>query len=267
MFKQINYIILISLSITFAVLFSLALLPLIPIGYWKLLADGFIGAVTFILLAYFMQLIKRYGNYSALTLFQRTINYSAIGLLMLAILLSVDYGLFYLLFGEKEFSILLKTVWVKGFVAVVFYLLVIQYFHYNNAEGELPTDEFEEIEEKTTEQNNEPDEVLERIAVKSGQKIDVILIPEIIYLQAEGDYVKIFTEKGKYLKEETMKYFQEHLPLKQFVRIHRSYIVNVEKIQKIDVYEKQNQLITLKSGEQIKASIAGYKQLKIALNL
>ena len=109
--------------------------------------------------------------------------------------------------------------------------------------------------------------MLERIAVKSGQKIDVVLVPDIIYLQAVGDYVKIHTAKGRFLKEETMKYFQEHLPSKQFVRVHRSYIVNVEMINRIEVYEKQNQLITLKNGEQIKVSITGYKQLKMVLGL
>jgi len=110
-------------------------------------------------------------------------------------------------------------------------------------------------------------EIIERIAVKSGTKIHVVLVPEILYLQADGDYVQIFTAQGKYLKEQTMKYFEEHLPENQFVRVHRSVIVNVEMISRIELYEKQNQLLTLKNGQQIKTSPGGYKALRMALNL
>ena len=110
-------------------------------------------------------------------------------------------------------------------------------------------------------------EIIERIAVKSGTKIHVVLVPEILYLQADGDYVQIYTAQGKYLKEQTMKYFEEHLPENQFVRVHRSVIVNVEMISRIELYEKQNQLLTLKNGQQIKTSPGGYKALRAVLNL
>jgi DNA-binding LytR/AlgR family response regulator len=110
-------------------------------------------------------------------------------------------------------------------------------------------------------------EMLERIVVKSGQKIDVIRVAEIVYFQAEGDYVRIFTDSGKYLKEETMKYFQSHLPDGQFIRVHRSYLVNTSKILRIELYEKQNQLLTLSNGDKIKISASGYKRLREKLGL
>ena len=77
----------------------------------------------------------------------------------------------------------------------------------------------------TTNQNSfdnkiDENEILERIAVRIGQKIHVILIPDIIYIQADGDYVQIITGNGKYIKEETMKYFETKLPKAQFIRIH-----------------------------------------------
>lgn len=53
----------------------------------------------------------------------------------------------------------------------------------------------------------------------------------------------------------------------KFVRVHRSHIVNVEKILRIELYEKQNQMLTLKNGDQIRASVSGYKALREALNL
>jgi DNA-binding LytR/AlgR family response regulator len=64
-----------------------------------------------------------------------------------------------------------------------------------------------------------------------------------------------------------MKYFEEHLPSNLFVRVHRSCIVNVQVISKIELFEKQNQLLTLQNGLQVKASATGYKLLKRTLNL
>ena len=65
----------------------------------------------------------------------------------------------------------------------------------------------------------------------------VIFVSDILYFQSDGDYVQIITSHNKYLKEETMKYFEANLPTARFVRVHRSYIVNVEKILRIETYE------------------------------
>lgn len=108
---------------------------------------------------------------------------------------------------------------------------------------------------------------LERVAVKVGQKIHVILVPDILYIQSDGDYVQIVTDQHAYMKEETMKYFETSLPQSKFVRVHRSYIVNVEKILRIELYEKQSQMLTLKNGDKIRASVSGYKALRSVLNL
>jgi len=112
-----------------------------------------------------------------------------------------------------------------------------------------------------------PQKFLETISVKTGQKIHLVQVSAILFIQAEGDYVLIHTPEGKFLKEQTMKYFEENLPAEHFVRIHRSCIVHAECISKIELYEKQNYRITLKSGQQLKASATGYKLLKAALKL
>ena len=78
---------------------------------------------------------------------------------------------------------------------------------------------------------------------------------------------RIKAEKEKLIKEQTMKYFELHLPSNQFVRVHRSYIINVEKISRIELYAKQSQRITLHNGDQLKVSAAGYKTLRAALDL
>jgi DNA-binding LytR/AlgR family response regulator len=108
-------------------------------------------------------------------------------------------------------------------------------------------------------------EILERIMVKTRQKIKIIPVNDIVYLRSEGDYVMIISNDGKYLKEQTMKYFESHLPKSLFVRVHRSYIVNIEYISAIESYGKQNQQALLKNGEWLKVSLAGYKALKLAL--
>lgn len=111
------------------------------------------------------------------------------------------------------------------------------------------------------------DEVIERIAVRSGQKIVVIPVNEIFYVEAEGDYVKIHTKDEAFLKEKTMKYLQAHLDNKQFLRIHRSFIVNAMEIQKIEYYDKDSHLLVLKNNTKLKISDEGYKRIRKTLNL
>ena len=117
---------------------------------------------------------------------------------------------------------------------------------------------------RTLEENPE---YLLRIAVKSRHKVSVIPIEDIVYLEAEGDYVMIHTRDARHLKEKTMKYFETHLDPAQFIRIHRSYIVNARFIDRIEYYDKENYAVLTKTGDKLKASTSGYKLLKQALNM
>lgn len=114
---------------------------------------------------------------------------------------------------------------------------------------------------------DEKEELLQRIAVKTRHKVHVIGVPEILYLEAEGDYVMIHTKDGNYLKEKTMKYFETHLDSDKFIRIHRSYIVNAESIERIELYDKESYSVLLKNGASLRASSSGYKQLKQILHM
>jgi two-component system LytT family response regulator len=114
---------------------------------------------------------------------------------------------------------------------------------------------------------DENPEFLLRIAVKSRHKVSVIPIEDIVYLEAEGDYVMIHTKDARHLKEKTMKYFENHLDPSQFIRIHRSYIVNAKFIDRIEYYDKENYAVLTKNGDKLKASTSGYKLLKQALNM
>ncbi len=113
----------------------------------------------------------------------------------------------------------------------------------------------------------ETPEFLQRIAVKSRHKVSVIPVDEIIFLEAEGDYVMIHTKDAKHLKEKTMKYFETHLDPAQYIRIHRSYIVNARFIDRIEYYDKENYAVLLKNGAKLRASTTGYKILKQVLNM
>ena len=114
---------------------------------------------------------------------------------------------------------------------------------------------------------DENPEFLMRIAVKSRHKVSVIPIDEVIYLEAEGDYVMIHTKEARHLKEKTMKYFETHLDPAQFIRIHRSFIVNAKFIDRIEYYDKESYAVLTKNGDKLKASTSGYKLLKQALNM
>lgn len=107
---------------------------------------------------------------------------------------------------------------------------------------------------------------LERIVVKTGTRIHVITMDHIKYLEAQDDYVMIHTDQGKFLKQRTMKFYEENLDPKHFVRIHRSYMVNIAEIDKLELMEKESYVIWLKDQTRLKVSKTGYPKLKQALN-
>jgi two-component system LytT family response regulator len=107
----------------------------------------------------------------------------------------------------------------------------------------------------------------QRIVVKTGGKIKIIPLEDIHYLEAADDYVKIHTHNGAFLKNRTMGFFEKALDPGQFVRTHRSYILNVQQVTRIDPYEKDSHLCVLQSGAQVPVSKAGYVKLKAVLGL
>ena len=112
-----------------------------------------------------------------------------------------------------------------------------------------------------------PSPSTERIVVKTGTKIKIIPVSDVIFLAADDDYVSIHTSEGSYLKNKTMAYFEQMLDPRQFVRVHRSYILKVQEITRIDPYEKETHIAILKSGDKIPVSKTGYSKLKLTLGL
>lgn len=104
--------------------------------------------------------------------------------------------------------------------------------------------------------------VLSRIVVRKGSGISIIPVSNILYLEAEDDYVMIWHKEGKALKQQTMKYYEKNLPENEFVRIHRSFIVCIEQIARIEPYGKDTYKAILKNESRLPVSRTGYKNIR-----
>ena len=114
----------------------------------------------------------------------------------------------------------------------------------------------------------EEQEIIQRIVVKNNNKIEIILTKNIERIEAQDDYVFIYTIPGeRHLKNMTMNYIEQHLSSSEFVRVHRSNIIRIDRISKIEQWEKDSHIIILKSGEKVNSSRNGYKKLKAVLKM
>ena len=114
---------------------------------------------------------------------------------------------------------------------------------------------------------NESSAIENRIVVKTGNNIKIIPTQELNYIEAYDDYVKIHAGENCYIKKKTMSHYEKTLDEKQFVRIHRSFIVNINQITKIESMDRENHLAILKNGAKLNISKTGYPRLKEVLGL
>ncbi len=120
--------------------------------------------------------------------------------------------------------------------------------------------------EKIRQHFAESEEKLHRVVIKKSGKIHVISTDDINFLEAQDDYVMIYTLQSKHLKQKTMKFFEAHLPVEDFVRIHRSYIVKLSEIAQMQLYEKESYIVILKNGVKLPVSKSGLPKLKKKLD-
>lgn len=106
-----------------------------------------------------------------------------------------------------------------------------------------------------------------RIVVRTGAKVKIIPLHEVHYLEADDDFVRITTAEGQFLKNKTMQFYEQTLDPAQFVRVHRSYIVHINQVTKIEPYQKETHLAILRNGKQIPVSKTGYTKLKSILGI
>lgn len=106
-----------------------------------------------------------------------------------------------------------------------------------------------------------------RLVVRVKNEIKIIPVSEVMYFEAQDDYIAIHTDSGQFLKKMTMKSLEESLSPDQFARIHRSYMLNLNQITRIEPYERDSYLVFLKNGEKLPVSKTGYARLRQVLGL
>ena len=222
--------------------------------------NAVVFAVTFSGMGLLMWSILKYAVPKSAPGYLRVIIIVMAGLMAVTVITGTETLAMYACL-DHGFTDFARTIPLRAFMATLGYVIIVLYYlkDYDSGDNKY-------AEESPATAGNAASDTLERITVRGGQKIKVIHVSEIEYLQAEGDYVGIVTHEGRWLKEQTMKYFEEHLPQESFVRIHRSYIVAAQKIVRIERYGNLYQVV-LRNGEKIKVSANGYKVLKERLNL
>jgi len=110
-----------------------------------------------------------------------------------------------------------------------------------------------------------PAQYLERIVVKDGTRVHLIPVRKLDYAEAQDDYVALCAEGKKHLKQQTISSLEKALDPTRFLRVHRSYIVNLERVAKIEPYGKETHVVVLTSGAQLPVSRAGYARLREVL--
>jgi hypothetical protein len=253
--------------------------PIVSTGFTNLLVDALIHATVFAIMGLLMYPVLKYGKYETMTKFQKYLNFWTLAPLSTAFMTGAGYLLDWLML-EDAATVFVPTLPVKGFICFMIFTQFVLMFYGQRRQVEKiekieKIEEINKIEKEEKEENGsasnetkrlpEP-ETIDRITVKDRSKIHLIPAGEIVYIKSYGDYVHIVTANSKYIKEETMKYFEASLP-KNFVRVHRSYIVNIEYLVRIESSGGRNQQIALKTGEWLNISLSGYKALKSVLNL
>lgn len=102
----------------------------------------------------------------------------------------------------------------------------------------------------------------QRLVIKDGDKINLIEHTEILHIDAYDDYVKVFTHEGRFLKKQTMAHLERTLPEDQFIRIHRSHIVSVDKIARVESVDKGKYQVVMKNEVRMPISRNAYPSLK-----
>ena len=108
---------------------------------------------------------------------------------------------------------------------------------------------------------------LDRILIREGSRVHVIPVEKLDYIEAQDDYFSVKFDGKKLLKQGTLSMLEEELDPKQFIRIHRSYILNIDRLSKIEPYAKDSRVAILIDGTRLQMSRAGYAKLKYLLGL
>ena len=107
----------------------------------------------------------------------------------------------------------------------------------------------------------------DRIVLKVNNSIKILSVQEVMYIEAYDDYVKIYAGESCFVKKKTMAFYEKQLEKKGFVRIHRSYLMNVAFLTRIEQTDKDSYMSVLKNGKRLTLSRNGYNILKEKLDI
>jgi two-component system LytT family response regulator len=102
---------------------------------------------------------------------------------------------------------------------------------------------------------------LSRLLINEGNKITVIPVQDIYYFEAQADYVQVFSRQGIFTKHSTLTAMENQLPESGFLRIHRSYLINLNYVLKIEKQSKDQRMVIMKNDKSLPVSRAGYQRL------
>ena len=134
----------------------------------------------------------------------------------------------------------------------------------------------ERVEKRLREQKGQPVDILldlhkkqhtplERILIRDRNRIHILQVENISFIEAQDDYVAFFTKERSFLKKETLSGLEKRLDSRRFVRIHRSYLLNIDYLSKIEPYAKDSKIAVLKDGKTLPVSRSGFQRLMIHL--
>jgi two-component system LytT family response regulator len=109
------------------------------------------------------------------------------------------------------------------------------------------------------------DTPLERVVIRDGGQVHVLPVGKIDYVEAQDDYVAFRSGGKSFLKEQTLGDLEAALDPRQFVRVHRSYVLNIERLAKVELYAKDSRVAILADGTKLPISRAGYQRLQKVL--
>jgi two-component system, LytTR family, response regulator len=112
----------------------------------------------------------------------------------------------------------------------------------------------------------QPGHYLDRVVVKDGARVQIIPVAKLDYVEAQDDYVALASEGKKHLKQQTISSLEAALDPRNFLRLHRSYLVNLERVAKVEPYGKETHVAILSDGTRLPVSRAGYARLRAVLD-
>jgi two-component system LytT family response regulator len=111
-----------------------------------------------------------------------------------------------------------------------------------------------------------PGQWLERLVIREGARVHVLGTHRVDFIEAQDDYLVIAAAGTRYRKQQTLAQLEAQLDPKRFVRIHRSFVLNVERIARIEPYAKDSWQIFLSDGSHLPMSRSGYQRLRAVLD-